>query len=291
MLPAPYDAALVPDGATFTDGDSMLRVTTVGQADMCFARSAAPFGEPSEFMFRGSVVHRLIEFGVKGSAYPSPGAILALAYELAAEDNFDLDTRLPQEGRAAWIAGVGGMYAAWRTYWATVATGAAPLLVEQRLAAPMGDGLWLAGTPDALFQFPNGAIVGLDWKSSWKGWPPNRASTQSQHYGYRWLLRQHGLPMPDAWWYCVGNFSKGDWQSYQVHLSDSGEAGFMARAQGVAKATALGVRLYTPKAERGRAWWCSPAYCGAWDECPGRYLGDDKDHMTRDAPQSWTYNQ
>lgn len=278
--------------------DMVVRVSSGSQADLCLGRlhhrgEAGHNDHASEAVVFGTVQHRLVEHQVSHPDEPPSFSLAStLADDVGNEEGLNIPALLG-ESLWPWLGQQVDLAAAWRQ-WARSNLGfpiPEGVLPERALRAPLctsdeGRTVWLAGTPDLIW--PERAR-GIDWKTANRGWPPSRAAAQNQQYAYAWLAREVlGLDLR-FWSYVVANRAKMAWESFEVPVSQSGIDGYLARMVALVRCLERGTVNYHPKSGQvgKRGWWCSPLYCGSWDVCPARFLGDGLDRMKADTSGGW----
>jgi hypothetical protein len=279
----------------------LLRCSSVSSADLCPGRVVQATAEDfdhrtAEPMFFGTVAHHLNERFMLGKPTPlSRIAVWTAAEECAQDDGFDSFLSLLPAGdqRQAWVDELLNAHMLWRQawgawcgQWATVTTA----VVEQPLVTPIVRSLftqwWLGGTPDLVVNCTTKTgepvVYGLDWKTANRGWAAGKAQASPQHKLYSHLLLTNGLPAPTAWSYLVYNRQSKRWDEHPVISTAAAVAAVLNACDGLTFMVTDEVPWYTPRGNDGkRGWHCTPEYCGAWELCPGRFLGDDKDTLHR----------
>lgn len=280
--------------------DLIMRVSTVGSADLCPARVTLRDHDgyddsPAEAMLFGTIEHSLIEHQIEPPHLPpTMSDALQAARQAEARDRLPFsieDDVMGTDSYLAWVAEALGLASGWRRWARHNLTFPLPNAVtEQRMAAPLctidGRRVWLAGTADLILP---GHRLGADWKTAAKGWPAARAAQQNQHNAYAWLAQQvYGYDLRE-WWFVVGSRARQEWERHEVPVTQAGIDGFLTRARALAKSLHAGTVFYHPKDGGGRrGWWCSAQYCNAWNLCAGRLLGDEKDRQVRpSALDTW----
>lgn len=283
----PYLTPNTANGSHPEPDDYLLRVSSVGQADLCMGRLHHQNhpnydDEKGEVLVFGTVQHALIEQQVLTSQVVGRAQAEAAAAEVFAAEGVTADL-LGITAMGPWLDEQVMLANRWRQ-WCRGSLGwplPEPAFAEVRMAhpfmaAPDGRRVWLAGTPDLLLPSMG---LGVDWKTANKGWPPARAQSQNQQYAYRYLAqRVLGIDL-DRWLFVVANRAKGEWEQFEVSIERSGIEGYLTRAQAVVDSLLAGTVVYHPKSGTSgrRGWWCSSMYCSAWSVCGARLLGDGQD--------------
>jgi hypothetical protein len=266
------------------DDDYLMRVSTVGQADHCPGRLTAE-GEPSESMVFGTLVHALIAHQLREpNTTIGRGAASALSLEIESEEDIgNFEDRLGgPEKWTAWLDEAINLASGWRTWarsnlnWPIVGAIVEQQMVTRICELPTGKTLWLGGTADCILPHLG---LGMDIKTTQgKGWYQGRADAQAQTHAYSWLAKAVLDVELSTFRYVVGNRTTGEWKHYDVPISMAAQGGFLARLVAVARALEADTLTYHPQGADGRRnWYCSAQWCGAWDNCPARFLGDGKD--------------
>jgi hypothetical protein len=306
-------------GQVSVERDLFLRSSTYGSAELCpgrvrHANDDGFQGEASEAMFFGTVCHELCgNEAVEGDAvYRTWSQVWEKALALAERDHLDLASKMPSGMESLWCTEALGLLASWRQWWATFRAShpqVTVLLGERPMVAPLTSGgerdlpyrfddgsrVWLGGTADLIVNLIDRTgkpwNVGFDWKVTGRGWKASKAPGHYQHHFYNHLAQaQYGIEVPH-WSYLVANRAKRCWDEHRVISTPAAVDTVMRRTRGLVAMIDSPDGWYTHRdhLNGGRGWWCSPTYCGGWNICPARMLGDDKDNLVAPPSGAWSY--
>jgi hypothetical protein len=243
---------------------------------------------PSEAMFKGTVVHSLIEQFMRGELSKmrvgAPSTVLSVAGKLAREEGHEFGNLVPSRLHDSFAASVAnlmmafiqGPWAETLRFWETVEA-EVPRAV-QIATLSNGQELWLAtGGIDLIGMDPDQGIRGVDFKTSGRAWAQYDGQGRVQHNTYA-LLAWEDYGHIEDWAYLVGDFSKMAWKWHPAAATTASIASTTERIVQWAEYLILESRpvLCTPYNGKARGWWAKPTYNDGWcDRC--RYLGDAHD--------------
>lgn len=276
----PEDAMILTQSTINSLELSPCRVTTIPEGVRV---------EPSEAMFFGTVQHAGIEAFLKDElshvALSAPAVWSKIAYEKADAEGIPLDKRL-NDKHLDWMSEQAALFTAWyHDFYTPVGRHWPTQLVEEPLATPLGRfngrdvffatrGVdWLTG--------PVGENIGVDFKTSARGWWGNKGTAMNQDDAYTYLLYADSGHMVYDWRFVVGNRSKNAWDIYSTEVTAQSMNAFIKRVDGWAKFLTLDdiPHICTPlDSGTARGWWSRPDYNHAWNFCPTcRFVGDEYD--------------
>jgi len=289
------------------EGDFVVRQSTFSNMDLCGGRTGlaqdldladAP---PSEAMFGGTGIHLVIDNLIDNLFTPYSWMMNSVEFEdrlieLAQEkDGFDLRSRFSSGPvMRGWVEGLLDMGHKWLEQWGepNLATIEQALVREDKLYRPLGlvivNGTsrrcWVSGHPD--LATPSEIV---DWKTSSRDWQKGKAQGQIQDDIYATLVE---WAYPEAQinqgLFVVGDRSKGTWREHHTLVTEASKKAALDRALNHCRDLLMGTYNMTPLDNFGkRGWHCKPQYCGAWDACTSRYLGDEFDILPQETRSQW----
>lgn len=285
------------------DGDLLYRASTESQVALCPARVETPT-VASERMFFGTVQHALIEGALAGAPLPDPSDVMRIADDLLQWDRpGETIADLMGEHLGNWLGEQLSMLVAWSVWFEqqtdlriieTEVSMIAPIIPHPMIVSsygvevgrPAGAQVWLGGTPDAIAEhLPTGGLIGLDWKTSGSMWKQKKADGSRQDDAYAWLYEYIQGRFIEDWWFVVGDRNQGLWQALATKATRLSADSTIHTIERQMRMLTSGLPLiHTPNdGFGGRGWHCKPEYCGNWNACGGRRLGDEFDDLTREG--------
>lgn len=243
---------------------------------------------PSEAMFTGTVEHAIVEDFTAGRISKlqacSPQTVISYGERLAREEGFALADLIPRKDQDRWAAKVANLTMAYiQGPWAETIRHWEILEQEEPRAVEIailsnGQSLWLAtGGIDLIGRSPELGVVGVDVKTSGRGWGGSDGPGRIQHNTYA-LLAYEDYGLIDDWRYLVGDLSKLAWRWHPAAVTPASLQSTRDRIVEWAEYLILPNRptLCTPYDGKKRGWWAKPAYNDGWcRRC--RHLGDQWD--------------
>lgn len=248
---------------------------------------------PSEAMSWGTLMHALVEPTLKGEGvkdYTTKDVLEIWIANAKEHDDFDIEgaadpltlRTLAMEARDAYVEWSKTVWQILKPYHIVA--------VEERLRSFVGvlrsgRAVYLSGTPDVV-------RVGEldDWKTSKRHWDQGKADSRAQGVYYAWLAGiRYEVPI-DRMHYWSYNRTKGDWQVVTQEISQDNIDAALANAMEYAGMVEAGYYPATPSAptgKNGRGWWCSAAYCEAWDVCHLKGIIADGVDLTEKRQKGW----
>ena len=272
--------------------DVIIRQSTIESMSLCPARVGYSVEDgfdptPSEPMAFGSLVHQLIENtlvnGGRGLHANVP-YIKDTLVDVLKSDGFDIHDltnehhihNMALEARDALVA--------WEEqWWMPYGSKRTQIAVEVKIVKPLGMltkncAVWVQGTPD--FVHAHGID---DWKTAGRGWNAGKGDARIQGELYTWLefeTFQDVLQRSDAvpFTYVVYNRATRKWDPWVIEVTADSISSALFTAWEWAKQIRHKVFPPTPASAAGRpgrGWWCSAAYCSAWNICDFKHMIQD----------------
>lgn len=243
---------------------------------------------PSVNMFRGTVVHAILEDIENQAIDPKravlPRHIIEVSQELAFDEGWQFEGIVSDE--LTFVTDVSMISKAWLTSdvramiheegWITVE--AEVPHAKKVTTLPNGqDFYFVTGGIDRIYSTDQG-YVGIDFKTSARPWSKKDGTGLIQDDAYAWLvLDEYGLIQD--WRFLVGSFSNMQWNVHPTAVDRASIEAFLTRAIGWAEFLTMENRphLCTPVSMKQRGWWARPAYNHGY--CPTcRHVGDEWDN-------------
>lgn len=145
--------------------------------------------------------------------------------------------------------------------------------------------MYLSGTPDHV-------RVGEldDWKTGKRHYDQGKADSRPQGIYYAWLAGiEYGHPITDMHYWSY-NRNKGDWAVTTQQIDQDNIDAALGAAMEWAGMIESGYYPPTPSAptgKNGRGWWCSAAYCNAWDVCTFKGIVADGVDLSERRSKGW----
>lgn len=292
------------------EDDFVIRQSAVSNGELCGGRNGLaldqPQTPPSEAMFGGTAIHLVVDHLIDNIMDPGTHpmdheSIFSELADLAQEkDGFDLASRFSSPAiMQGWVEHCIGMGNQWLEDWGipNMATIEQAIVREDQLFMPLGlvtvnpggSGergvrVWLSGHPD--LATPD---LIVDWKTSSRAWAKGKAQAAIQDDLYA-LLVEHNYPDVEIFngLFVVGNRATGRWDSHPTRITQASKEAALHRAFLQGQQLLLGTWTYSPLDGFGkRGWHCKPEYCGSWDVCPARRIGDDYETDTQVTRTDW----
>jgi hypothetical protein len=252
---------------------------------------------PNESLMLGTALHSLIADHITLVTRGMPDFALELKKqakdalrEAALKDGFVLEDLATAEEVKGTVSEIYWAFMEWKSsFWQNALKPASYRYHEQRRwrhlgTLPDGRDAWGAGTPDLVT-----TSCMYDWKTAKRGWDPTKHLLKIQAPMYVWLADDVYTPevlahnVPFEYW--VWNRQKGEWKIHDLSVTAEQVEAVQLAVFEYAKQIAAGVFPPFPHAPKGkseRAWWCSAAYCNAWNACPYKgMLADGADTSVR----------
>ena len=282
------------------DNDIFVSQSAVNNMDLCPARRKYQRDEgynhtPSEKMAFGSGLHAMTESDIRngspqfwhvGTVYEAWKKALATPYDKHSV-GYDLDL-MPQKKVTESVTEMLMAMTSWqRDVYPLLNLEGGDLAIEERMHAPLGevqeDGrmVWLTGAPDLVNVT---SLDVIDWKTSGRDWKDGKPEATGQVPAYLHLAAYtYELQVEDMkFTFWIFNRKTGVWQLRETYRTQQQVQAWLLHAYNRGVQIAEGIYPATPwndndwkKVKRG--WWCSAAYCGAWDICEYKFLADNVD--------------
>lgn len=246
---------------------------------------------PSFAMFRGSLVHRLIELCIVGEK-PYMELVLGptiekIAVDLAGDDDFDLHELAQPDQIARLVEHARSAFLGWHTnFWTAGGQNLTPLIVEEKLwrclgVLPDGRAVWVHGTPDFVAE-AQGVPVAFDWKTGGSPWSESKFLSKSQWPIYTWLMENRCPNLDMDWEVWVWSEKQDGWEYHEATMNARYVEAIMRNVWQMARAIAFEVFPAIPVHTAGpynakvRPWYARADFDPTWEINPFKVLLDDQ---------------
>ena len=292
------------------EGDFVTRQSTVSNMDLCGGRNGLPLqhnlpdAPPSEAMFSGTSIHLVVDHlidNTMGIASPWDLSHDVFGDELQVlaqeKDNFRLRPCFSSQGVwNGWVDHILDMGHKWLEQWGIPnwATIEQAIVREDKLYRPLGivydysttksTRCWVSGHPDLAT-----ADMIVDWKTSSRNWQKGKAQGAVQDDIYAALVEWNFPNVTiNQGLFVVGDRGKGTWHEHPTLITQASKEAALDRALAHARDLLLGTWNLTPNDNFGkRGWHCKPQFCGAWNVCTARKLGDEFENVAMVTRTDW----